>query len=167
MDGPPREQPIAVAPFSRAVRDLMCTNDRSVDVKALALGARRELEQDALPDALHTPPREPRVHALPRWVVLGQVAPRRTGPQQPEHGIHHAPVVRRRPCSSTALGRKKSRDRRPLLVAQLETPVHLNYGTHRVEMESVFCTRAMRALGGASKVRPQAAPHEGARGAPT
>jgi hypothetical protein len=53
-----------------------------------------QLGEKPLPDALLCPSPETSEHAVPVAKLFRQVAPRRAGADQPQHGINEQPIVR-------------------------------------------------------------------------
>lgn len=75
---------------------MMCPNDCTIDHLdggiAAAFGERFEHQ---VPKSAHRPTAELAVHRVPIAEFLGQIAPRRTGPRDPECRIKGAPMITR------------------------------------------------------------------------
>ena len=83
---------------------------------ALTIGLLLDLGEDVVPDAGLTPAIEPTGDRADWPVAFRQVAPRRTGADDPEDTIDDTPVVGGRASSRWLLGRQQWLDFRPLLI---------------------------------------------------
>jgi len=108
-------------------RVLMGTHDRGVDEIALSVLLFGQRLQHSLPDPLLAPPPKPRIGALPRAEVPGQVSPRRSRSQDPDDGFHHLPIGLRRSRHPTHLGWQQWRELHPLLIAQRVSSLHTSF----------------------------------------
>jgi len=67
------------------------------------IGLLLKCPNEALEDASLPPPVEAAGHGAPRAIALGQIAPRRSGAQYPQHAVEHAKMIDRWPTSTRFL----------------------------------------------------------------
>ena len=97
---PPRERPRqrSAPPFCRRGL-LMDPNGGAVDHLDVAVRRDGDGVHQPVPDARFAPSHEAIVAGGARAIALGQIAPRRTGPQHPEDAVQHAAVIDARHAS--------------------------------------------------------------------
>jgi len=83
------------------------------------LGLRLKRREYPLPYPRRAPAVEPARHRPDRAVALGQVAPRRTGAQNPQNAVQNGAVVVVRPARARPLGRQQWLQAPPLRVRQI------------------------------------------------
>ena len=115
VEKPPRERPSACPPVLRRRPGGVGVgaNDAAVEQVRLPARLRRHRPQrgdDPLPDAGGRPALEPAPGGAPVHQIGREVAPRRAGPGQPEHGFEEAAVVKGRPPGPGLLGRQQGRE---------------------------------------------------------
>ena len=81
---------IEVHPDSRV---LVRAHDRAVEHQIFVVPVRGQRLEHPLPYSGMTPTAEAAIHRLPLAVALGQVAPVRTGPQNPQTSVHKQAVI--------------------------------------------------------------------------
>ncbi len=127
---PPRERPMAWspgspagAPFASPGRVLMNAHDRGVNRDdpvqvAVSIGLGEQHGEHTLPSTIDGPVPQPRIDALPRAVLGGQVHPLRPGPELPGDRIDHLSMITPPPAPPQCPIRQQRLYPRPLRVSQ-------------------------------------------------
>src|SRR5712691_7457224 len=118
---PPRERPIASSslPLLGAGRMLVRPHDGGIDDQVFEVRIFTELGEKTLPNALFCPSPETPEHAVPFAKLFGQVTPRRSGTDQPQHTVDEQPIVLAVPPLVAFLAWNKRFNAPPLRVRQL------------------------------------------------
>ena len=103
----------------------MSANDRRIDQERLVVLVLGEFREDPSPHAPSRPSREARMDGLPLGIVLGQIAPRGAGLENPADRVDDLPVVDARATFATSLRGQKVANPPPLLRFQLVPSGHL------------------------------------------
>jgi hypothetical protein len=93
---------------------LVRSDDRCVNHDVLEVGIICQDFEKTLPNSFARPTIEAHEHAVPASKLRRQVAPRRTGPQNPKHRIDEQPIVLARTTFVPFLTRNQTRDTLPL-----------------------------------------------------
>jgi hypothetical protein len=100
---------------------LMDANDRTVDEDFLDIGIAGERGKDPLPHAAFLPPGKALIDAVPEAELLRQVAPGRSRPRHPQHGLDKPAIVPRATTTVAWFARQHVRNPLPLIVTQVQT----------------------------------------------
>jgi len=98
---------------------LMDANDRTVDEDLLEVGIIGQRGKNSLPYAACLPPCKPFIDAVPGAELFGQVAPGRSRPCHPHHGLDEQAIVRRDTPAVTRFARRQVGNPLPLIVTQV------------------------------------------------
>lgn len=96
-------------------------NDRGIEHHPFQVRVLQRVK-DSLPDALLGPATEPLKDAVPLTESFRQVAPRRSRPHDPQHGVEEQPIVLATATCITRFSRQQVLQPLPLLVRQLKPP---------------------------------------------
>jgi hypothetical protein len=97
---------------------LVRPNNRAVDKDFFKISVFTQFGKDALPNPCIRPASKPFVSAIPHTQFLGQVAPRRTRPGNPQHRFHKQPIVCSGLTSVALFARQHLFNPLPLVITQ-------------------------------------------------
>ena len=115
---PPRERPIACAPFfSRPGTGLVSPHNRGVDHHVFVIVIACQQIENVLKNPTLRAPAEALVNDFPIPETLRKIAPRKAGPLPIENGFDKQSIVRRGASNMAFAAGKKILDPIPLVVA--------------------------------------------------